>query len=365
MRRNGVKSDGLGGVRYAQCWEDADILLQALDIRPGQICLSIASAGDNTLAMLSRGPERVIAVDVNPAQLACLELRVAAYRELTHCEMLELIGSLPSRRRDALYRRCRRALSADGRRFWDARPADIGQGIGEAGRFERYLALFRSCVLPLIHPRERVKLLLQGGPREQREGFYHGEWDTWRWRLLFRLFFSRFMMGCVGRDPGYFRYADGGVAGRLLERTRHGLTDLNPADSPYLQWILTGHHTATLPYALRRENFDAIRANLDRLERHCCSIQDFLDKCERGAIDHYNLSDVFEYMSLDDYHGTLERIVRAGRRGGRLAYWNMLVERRRPDHMADRLRPLTQIARRLQQEDKVFFYNAFNLEEIV
>jgi S-adenosylmethionine:diacylglycerol 3-amino-3-carboxypropyl transferase len=43
-------------IRYAQCWEDADVLLEALDIQPGQSCLSIASAGDNTLAMLAKNP---------------------------------------------------------------------------------------------------------------------------------------------------------------------------------------------------------------------------------------------------------------------------------------------------------------------
>jgi S-adenosylmethionine-diacylglycerol 3-amino-3-carboxypropyl transferase len=29
-------------IRYAQCWEDADILLEALDIQAGDTCLSIA-----------------------------------------------------------------------------------------------------------------------------------------------------------------------------------------------------------------------------------------------------------------------------------------------------------------------------------
>ena len=32
-------------IRYAQCWEDADILMAGLDIQPGNVCLSIASAG--------------------------------------------------------------------------------------------------------------------------------------------------------------------------------------------------------------------------------------------------------------------------------------------------------------------------------
>src|SRR3954451_3475426 len=87
-------------IRYAQCWEDADVLLEGLDVRPGDVCLSIASAGDNALALLTRDPSRVIALDLSPAQLACLALRVAAYRELSHPELLELVGSRESPRRE-------------------------------------------------------------------------------------------------------------------------------------------------------------------------------------------------------------------------------------------------------------------------
>ena len=57
------------GIRYAQCWEDADVLLEGLDIRPHHVCLSIASAGDNVMAMVSRGPERVIALDLSMDRL--------------------------------------------------------------------------------------------------------------------------------------------------------------------------------------------------------------------------------------------------------------------------------------------------------
>ena len=115
-----TKAD-FGGIRYAQCWEDADVLLQALDVRPGDVCISIASAGDNVLALLSRGPARVIALDLSHAQLACVELRVAAYRTLTHPQLLELIGSSPSENRPSLYQRCRGQLSDQARTFWDDR----------------------------------------------------------------------------------------------------------------------------------------------------------------------------------------------------------------------------------------------------
>jgi S-adenosylmethionine-diacylglycerol 3-amino-3-carboxypropyl transferase len=104
-----------GGIRYAQCWEDADVLLEALDVKPGHVCVAIASAGDNALAMLSKAPARVIALDLSRAQLACLELRVAAYRVLNHPQLLELIGSRFGTQRLRYYRFCRAHLSAGAR----------------------------------------------------------------------------------------------------------------------------------------------------------------------------------------------------------------------------------------------------------
>ena len=350
-------------VRYAQCWEDADVLLAGLDIRPGHVCLSIASAGDNVMAMLSRGPDRVIALDLSPAQIACLELRAAAYRALDHDGLLELMGSRPSSRREALYRRCRNLLSADAKRFWDARPGEIARGIGGAGKFERYLELFRRRVLPLIHSPERVRRLLGASSRSERESFYDRQWDTWRWRLIFRVFFSRFLLGRLGRDPSFFDHVERDIADHLLGRVRHAATALEPAGNPYLHWILTGRHGAALPYALRAENFAAIRANLDRLEWRRQSLEGFLNEAGEAAIDRYNLSDIFEYMPPEDYHRVLESLVRCGRDKSRLAYWNRRAARQRPQSMAGRLRPLDDLARRLHSQDKAFFYSAFVLEE--
>jgi S-adenosylmethionine-diacylglycerol 3-amino-3-carboxypropyl transferase len=364
-----MKSEAAGradfsGIRYAQCWEDADILLEALNIRPGHTCLSIASAGDNALAMLSKGPERVIAIDLSPAQLACVELRVAAYRELSHAELLQLIGSRPCADRRALYNRCRPALGEEARRYWDAHGDDVDRGIGGAGKFEGYFKLFRERVIPFIHGRSVVEELLTGGDAAERERFYEERWNTWRWKLLFRLFFSRTVMGRLGRDPSFFTYVEGSVADRILSRTRHALTALNPADNPYIQWILCGEHRTALPCALRAENFETIRNNLDRLEWRNQSLESLLDEAGEKAFDAYNLSDVFEYMSEENYHALLRALARSGRPGARLAYWNMLAPRRRPESMAEMLRPLDELAQRLHLADKAFFYSAFVVEEV-
>ncbi len=352
-------------IRYAQVWEDADVLLAALEPQPAHTVVSIASAGDNALSLLSRGPARVVALDLNPAQLACVELRVAAYRELEHAELLELMGSRPSTRRAALYARLRSLLTAETRAFWDALPEEMSAGIGGAGKFERYFATFRQRVIPFIHSPKRVAALLRGGSREERERFYEQHWNTWRWRLMFKLFFSRFVMGRLGRDPAFFRYVQGSVADRILARTRHALTALNPAENPYLHWILTGRHGDALPHALRLENFDAIRANLDRFEWRRQSLEEFLAAEPGQRVDRWNLSDIFEYMSEENTSALLSRLAEAGPRGARLAYWNMLAPRSRPASLAHRLAPLEELSTRLLAEDKAFFYSRFVVEEVL
>lgn len=352
------------GIRYAQVWEDADILVEALDIQPDDMVLSIASAGDNALALLSRGPARVVALDLSPAQLACLELRVAAYRELDHGELLELIGSTESDRRLSLYSKCRPRLGDRAQSFWDSRSYAIAAGIGGAGKFEHYFELFRNRVLPLVHGRKRVLQLLERRTRDQRVEFYERDWNTWRWRVMFKVFFSRFVMGKHGRDPSFFQYVQGSVADRILQRTKYALTELDPTDNPYLQWILTGRHATALPYALRPENFDAIRKNLDRLEWRCQSVEDFLSE-DTAPVTKANLSDIFEYMSAENCEGLLRTLADHSRPGGRIAYWNMLAPRSRPDSLAARIRPRTDIADRLFKQDKAFFYSRFVVEEVL
>jgi S-adenosylmethionine-diacylglycerol 3-amino-3-carboxypropyl transferase len=355
------------GVRYAQCWEDADVLLEALDVHPGDVCLSIASAGDNALALLTRQPARVIALDLSPTQLACVELRVAAYRALQHPELLTLIGSTRAspQSRVSLYQRCRALLSSPARDFWDAHPEEVAAGVGSAGKFERYFGLFRRYVLPLVHRRATVDALLRGGPPWACRAFYQQKWDSFRWRLLFRIFFSRFVMGRMGRDPSFFAYVEGDVGTRILARARHAVTELDPAANPYLQWIMKGHHTTALPLALRPEHFDTIRSNLDRLEWRCQSVEDFLAAVGPRSIDRFNLSDIFEYMSEENYHRLLAQLAVGARPGGRLAYWNMLVPRSRPWSMAAQLHPLSELAERLHRQDKAFFYSRFVVEEVL
>jgi len=351
-------------LRYASCWEDAEVMREALAVRPGRTVLSIASAGDNTLALLAGDPERVVAVDSNPAQLACLELRVAAWSALEYEELLAFLGSRPCADRLGLYRRCRPLLSPAARAWWDAHRDTLPEGVGNAGRLERYFGLFRRLLLPMLEGRRRVAHVLAPCDPVERTRFFAEEWDRWPWRLGFRLFFSRRVMSLLGRDPAYFAQARGDVATRLRARVRHALVDQDPSRNPYLHWLLRGCHGDTLPFALEPEPHARIRRNLDRLDLRQQTLAACLAELPARSVDAFNLSDLFEYLTPEETARHLARIAEVGRPGARLVYWNLLVDRRRPDALADRIRPLTGLAERLHRRDRVFFYRRVVVEEV-
>ncbi|MFP3942565.1 MAG: DUF3419 family protein [Alphaproteobacteria bacterium] len=371
--RSANSREAIGGapdlIRYAQCWEDADVLLEGLDCRPGDSCLSIASAGDNAIALLTRDPARVICVDFSAAQLACVELRMAAYRTLDHEAFLELYGARVSRRRGRLYEACVSRLSSAARPFWEQKRAHvIRHGFAGIGRFESYFRRFREWVLPLTQSRRTVRgMLLEPKSPAARRSFYEQEWNNWRWRTIFRFFSSRPILSALGREPAFFNHVQGSLAAHMNERIAHAVVTLDPGRNPYLHWILNGHFGDTLPVALRAEHFETIRDRLDRLELRRSSLNGEARRLHSlgERIDRFNLSDVFEYMSLEESNDLLSALAGIGASGGRLLYWNMMVPRSRPPALAGRLRPLDGLAQRLHLSDRAFFYRRLVIEEII
>jgi S-adenosylmethionine-diacylglycerol 3-amino-3-carboxypropyl transferase len=351
-------------IRYAQLWEDADVLNGALGTRPGAKLVSICSAGDNALGLLLLDPERVTAIDLSAAQIACLRLRIAMLQTLDHGEFLELMGSRPSDRRPLLLNRALAALTPEDRAFWQAQQANIAQhGLGGIGKFERYFRLFRQIFLPLVHGPRTIADVFQSRPHAEREIFMRERWNSWRWRLLLKLFFSNFVMGRLGRDPAFFEHVQDSAAEHVALRIEHAAVDLDPADNPYLHWILTGTHGKALPLAWRPENYEIIRSRLDRLDVKHAPIEELIAGGER--FDGFNLSDIFEYMSAPVFESVYGSVLSAASPEARLVYWNMMVPRRVPQAHRARVKTLVDEEKAGKAQDKAFFYSDFVVEEVV
>lgn len=348
-------------IRYARAWEDADVLLGAMRSEPGQRFLSICAAGDNVLALLLLDPEEVVAADLSPAQIACLALRIAAFRSLSHDAFLELIGVRPSVRRADLLARVLEACDPETRSFWLALSDDVVRfGAGHVGKFENYFRLFRRHVLPLIHSKKTIESVFVARDPGGRADFFEGRWNTWRWKLATGLFFSRTVMGWLGRDPAFFDHVEGSAGAHVRRKVRFAAVDQDPSRNPYMRHILTGTNDAALPTAWRAETYPKIAERLERITL----VQGPIDRVNAGTFDGFNLSDIFEYMSEAETADVYGRLLDQARPGARLVYWNMMAPRSAPAVLADRVRRLPELEARMKQVDKAFFYSDLIVEEV-
>ncbi|MBT8456140.1 MAG: BtaA family protein [Alphaproteobacteria bacterium] len=349
-------------IRYAQLWEDGDVLNAAMGDLAGGEVVSICSAGDNAIGLLLLDPARVHAVDLSPAQLECLYLRIAAYRTLNHEEFLELMGARASARRAELLARTLTGASPETRAFWQALEADVVvHGAAGVGKFETYFRYFSRYLLPLVHSRATIRDIFTPRSPQDRATFFDTRFNTWRWRLLVRLFFSRFMMGRMGRDAAFFDHVEGSVSDHVFRRLRHAGVDTDPSQNPYLHWIMTGTHGDALPVAWRGEHYDTIRARLDRIAPHLGPLEALVVRDVAG----FNLSDIFEYMSPEMTETAYGGLLDMARPGARLVYWNMMAPRRVPPVFADRVETLKPLEDQLKARDMAFFYSDFVVEQVL
>jgi S-adenosylmethionine-diacylglycerol 3-amino-3-carboxypropyl transferase len=351
-------------IRYSNCWEDADVLLEALGRKEKGSYLSIASAGDNSFALLTKNPAQVIALDISHAQLACVELKKIAFSNLTHEKLLSFLGVRESNKRAATYKILRTNLSKDSKLFWDNYPQAIEKGFIHIGKFEGYFHMFKTNVLPLIHRNSTIDELLKIDNKKERLYFYNKKWNNLRWRLLFKIFFSRWVMGRLGRDPEFFKYVKEKVSESIYKRACYALTELPAYTNPYLEYILRGNFQKSLPYYLRPENYKLIKRNLDKLIIFKGNLKQAIDEYPDIKYDGFNLSDIFEYMSIDEYKQQLEDIIQVSNKGARLVYWNMLAERKRVDQLNGKIMFLDKEAERLHKKDLAFFYRSLIIAEV-
>ena len=350
-------------IRYAQVWEDAEILIEALDIKPTDNVLSIASAGENALSLLIKDPKNVYAIDLNENQIFCTELKKIAYKYLEYDECMELIGVFDSERRIDLYKTIEKYLSKNTQDYFENNINVIHRGIIHCGKFENYFHIFGQKVLPLIHSKKVRQQLLEKKTKEERYTFYNKKWNNNRWNILFKIFFSRAVMGKLGRDKAFFRYVSVNVPEHILQRTRYAITELDTSNNSYLHYIINSRYDKVLPLAYREENFDIIKKNIDKLQILKESVETFINREDIDKVDKYNLSDIFEYMSEDDMVKIVEKMLEKSPKGSIIAYWNMLSDKR-ASKFIDKIEYKQDLSNDLLKRDKAFFYSKFIVEEV-
>ena len=348
-------------LRYANCWEDADILLEGLQPQPGAKILSIGSAGDNSFSLLTTNPEMVVAVDVNKIHLHLIRLKKASIAALTHEENLNILGFRLSEQRADFFERIRSLLGKETCDYWEKNFHLIQKGIIHQGKFAQDFQVFCNKILPWIHSKEKTKMLLSVKSAERQKKFYDQQWNTWRWRLLFKIFFGKYIMGKYGRSPEFLKEVEITVGTHIFKKAEMQLQSISAQDNFILHYNLLGNFGESLPHYLQPENFQLIKSNIHKLQiRH--GLIENIDKSD-GQFDCMNLSNIFEYMNADTFKNSAERLICLCADKGRIAYWNLMVPRLISNIFPDRINFVNDLSFKLSARDKGFFYNQFIIEQ--
>ena len=334
-------------------------------------------------SMLAENPKKVVALDISFPQIALAKLKKEVFNSLSYEEMLEFMGVMKSDKRIEIYDRIKENLDKEVKEYWDFNKEAIEKGIIHTGKFEKFFKIFREKILPFVHSKKRIEKLLEKKSRQERIEYYDKYWNNFRWKLMFKLFFSKYIVGKLGRDKEFFRYAEKNISEEMKERSRYALCEQNPYENPYINYILTGNYRKDcLPYFLRKENFDKIRKNLHKVEILKSSVEEYLDQID-FKIDKFNLSDIFEYMSAENYSKLMGKIYDNAENNALLAYWNLIVERnsekldykktdseiavtgKETNVNGKKYERMKELDRKLHEKDMTFFYTDFVVEKVI
>ena len=172
-----------------------------------------------------------------------------------------------------------------------------------------YFSLLRMFVTAFIHSRTRIAELLTPKNEEDRLRFYNERWNSTRWKMMHRVFFHRHFMRFFNRNNDVFKSKECDYWKQLYLRSERAMTVLPMHANPYGTYMLTGNFQDALPFYLRSENYDAIRANLDKLVICKGDVKGALEANRGVLFDGFNLSNIFEHMSCDQYLNELQLIV--------------------------------------------------------
>ena len=363
---------------YPQIWEDPLVDMEALGIGPHSRIAAIASGGCNVMSYLTRNPARVVAVDLNPAHLALLDLkRVAARHVRNHAEFFRLFGNAGHPDNVRLYD----AVLADlilpeSREFWSSRSISgrrrihaLRTGLYRQGLLGRSMTLAHwICRLHGAKPAS----LLQARNHEELRAAYDREirpiFESALVRLLFRLPVSVFGLGIPPRQYDALTEDHPDEPHKVLaERTERLLTAFAPDENYFAHQALTHSYGRSLPPYLEAEHFATLGRAVQALELHNASITDILDRQPAGSLDGFVLLDAQDWMNGEQLNDLWRAISRAAAPGARFVFRTAGRQLPAFDRLTvaslARWQRLVELGDRLHARDRSGIYGALHVYE--
>ncbi|HVU01976.1 MAG TPA: DUF3419 family protein [Polyangiaceae bacterium] len=308
-------------ILFSACNEDTRSELDAFGSLEGKRVFCVTAGGGRVLGLLPARPKEIVCCDLNPAQSALLELKVAAMRDLPHDGYLKFLGVRADLGRLATYERLRPRLSAGAKTFFDRNPDLLEEGILYQGKLERYL---RGVSIAMNFARPLgVRRMLEAPTLDTQRAFLKKIQNP-LWRTVAETMCRRSVLRAFSGDPGFFQYLPQELPlhRELYRRIHDYLRDNLLRENSLLQIVFFGRYVwePGLPVYLNVKTYDAARAALSeaRIEIRTAMVDAALESEKRGRFDAYSLSDISSYLDDGAHHRLFESVMSSAAPGARL-----------------------------------------------
>lgn len=319
---------------YPQIWEDPLVDMAALEIRPGDHLVTIASGGCNVLSYLVAGPGRITAVDLNPAHLALTRLKLAAARHLpSHEDFHRFFADAESPANEELYDRVLESrLDAETRAYWSGRDLWRSRRIRLFTRnFYRHGML--GYFIFIAHAAARLygvrpsDIMRAPDVEAQRAYFNDRLAPLFDRRAVRWLTSSPVSLYGLGIPPAqYAELAEGRhMADVLRERLERLACDFALKDNYFARQAFARSYgarqaDAALPPYLEPDNWQVVQGGTERVETENRSVTETLADSPPASVDRVVLLDAQDWMNDAQLNALWRAINAAAAPGARVVF---------------------------------------------
>lgn len=377
------------GLVYPQIWEDPELDMEALGLdvvagaggAPRKRIAAIASGGCNVMSYLAARPESIEAVDLNPAHVALVRLKLAAIEHLpSHEAFFRFFGYADEKANVRAYDRfIRPHLDEDARAYWEAKKHFSGRRINlftrnvyRFGMLGRFIGV--AHFLAKLYGSNPQRMLTAKSMEQQRWLF-----ET-QIAPLFETKFIRWLCNMpvalygLGIPPAQYDALAGGdsMSTVLRERLERLSCDF-PVQENYFAWQAFGRRYDTedrraMPLYLQREQYATLREEVSRAHVHLASMTEFLAGQPDQSFDGYVLLDAQDWMTDEQMTVLWREITRTARPGGRVVFRtageDSPLDQALPSDLLARWTYDPETCKAMNQRDRSCIYGGFHVYEL-
>ncbi|HWC62020.1 MAG TPA: DUF3419 family protein [Rhizomicrobium sp.] len=301
------------GFVYNQIWEDPNVDLEALELKPQHRLITIASGGCNILNYLAAAPAQITALDLNPNHVALTRLKLAALRHLPdHESFFRFFGAAKAGANvEAFDRHLAEKLDSETRAYWQKRIGArkrrriemFARGLYRHGLMGRFIGLLHAVAR--LHGKKLDTLLGARNVGEQRAAFDALIAPLFESKAIKLISKSPVSLYALGIPPAQYDALMSSGNGHAIEVLRERVERLAcdfPIQDNYFAWQAFGRRydldrREAVPAYLRPENYAVLKSRLDKVRVHHDSLVDYLKRQPAQSLHRYVLLDAQDWMS--------------------------------------------------------------------